>query len=425
MIQIARYLIKSRLGPKRSKTPEGYLLCLDVPIARTGFYEYAASEGMSEGVTPDENGMILSERPESVVFAVDALASFEGKPVTLDHPPENVTPADWKQYAVGHVSNVRRGTGDESDKVLADLLITDAAAIEAVESGVREVSCGYDALIEPVGPGHERISKIQGNHVALVREGRAGPGCAIKDSKGGKKDMEEKDNKLFSWEQVKEFLAFLKGGAPADKPAPVTDTDPAAATDPAPAAAGTDEQKHDDELEALKQRVAELEAERDALKAELEGNLETELIDSDDEQPATEGDENAATHGDSAAGLGFANRLEIMAPTLYAPAFASADKKADRKLKLDAMRRALDRACDDETKRKVVWAIAGRKVDSWYGESDLRVARVFNAASAAIAQINNAKVPAPVTHIDSAADSGKSYAEMVAERYAKFAKGGK
>lgn len=410
---MGRFFVAGAIGEHRHMTPEGFLICTGVPIARTGNYEYRAAEGQSPGITPSDDGTIISRRDPDEVFAPAALASFEGKPVTIGHPADMVTADDWRQYAVGHVQNVRRGEGDDADKVIADLVISDAAAIDRINGGLREISCGYDADLEQVEKGVERQTNIRGNHVAIVPAGRAGAQCAIRDEKGGTRMAE---NSMFSWEQVKDLLGIFKGKA--EPAAAVVDTDPAA-KDPAPAA--TTEPKADDELEQLKARIAELEAERDALKAELESNLETELIDADGDETAAEAAEGEL----KTDSLGFANRVQILAPTLYAAAFKSDNKAEDRKLKLDAMRRALDRACDDEAKRAVVWAVAGRKVDSWYGEKDSRVARVFNAASAAIAQINNAKVPAPAAHVDSAAAGGQSYLDQVMARYAEFAKGGK
>lgn len=411
---MGRFFVAGAIGEHRHMTPEGFLICTGVPIARTGDYEYKAAEGQSPGITPNDDGTIVSRRDPAEVFAPAALASFEGKPVTIGHPADMVTADDWRQYAVGHVQNVRRGEGDDADKVIADLVISDAAAIERINGGLREISCGYDADLEQIEKGVERQTKIRGNHVAIVPAGRAGAQCAIRDEKGGKAMAE---NSMFSWEQVKDLLGIFKGKA--EPAAAVVDTDPAA-KDPAPAA--TTEPKADDELEQLKARIAELEAERDALKAELESNLETELIDADGDETAAEAAEGEL----KTDSLGFANRVQILAPTLYAAAFKSDNKAEDRKLKLDAMRRALDRACDDEAKRAVVWAVAGHKVDSWYGEKDARVARVFNAASAALAQINNAKIPAPAAHVDSAAAGGqKSYLDQVMARYAEFAKGGK
>lgn len=414
-----RYLITSELGPRRKMTPEGFLVCVDVPIARTGDYEYNANEGQSPGIQPGDDGKIISKREPAEVFAPAALASFEGKPVTIGHPTEDVTPANWKQYAVGTVSNVRRGSGDDADKVIADLIISDRSAIEAINQGLRELSCGYDVTLQQKERGVEVQTMIRGNHVALVDAGRAGPSCAIRDSKGGKRMDDKKEG--FSWEQVKELVGMLgglfKGGAPAVTDAePVKGTEPAApATDPAEG-----DKKADDELEALKQRIAELEAERDALKAELESDLETELVDSDEEVIVETGEGKA-----DSAPLGFANRIEILAPGMRFDKPAKTDAKADaRKVKLDAMRRALDRACDDDMKRDIIMSVAGKKVDSWYSEKDARVARVFKAASAALACVNDARIPVPVSHADSAT-SNTDYTKKVMDRYAEFAKGGK
>ena len=408
---MARYLITSELGPRRHKTPEGFLVCSGVPIARTGDYEYFASEGQSPGIVPDADGRIISRREAEQVFAPAALASFEGKPVTLGHPPvDAVTPETWKEYAVGTVKDVRRGQGDDADKVIADLVISDAAAIAAIEEGLRELSCGYDVTLEQVEPGVERQTMIRGNHVALVDAGRAGSECAIRDAApeksfdGGTK-MDEKEKGGFSWEQVKEMLAMLlgKGGATETVTTETTETTDACGD------------KTDDEIEELKARIAELEAERDALRAEVEGEVETELIDEDEMVLETTAEEKT-----DAKPLGFANRVEILAPGMRYD-LPKTDAKADaRKAKLDTMRRALDRACDDDAKRAVIMSVAGRKVDNWAEVKDGRVALVFKAASAALATINDSRIPAPVAHGDAA--KMDDYAAKVAERYAAFGK---
>ena len=403
---MARYLITSELGPQRHVTPEGFLICTGVPIARTGEYEYYASEGMSPGIEPDSSGRIISRREPEQVFAPAALASFEGKPVTLGHPDvDEVTPDDWRQYAVGHVTNVRRGQGDDADKVIADLVISDAAAIDAINSGLREVSCGYDVTVEQVEPGVERQTHIRGNHVALVPAGRAGSECAIRDSKGGV-TMDEKKEALFSWEQLKEMLGMLlgKGGGTETVTTETTET----------TADECDKPKTDDEIDELKARIAELEAERDALRAEVEGEAETDLLD---EEAIVE---TTAEEKTDAKPLGFANRVEILAPGMRY-ALPKTDAKADaRKAKLDAMRRALDRACDDDRKRAVIMSVAGKHVDNWSTVKDNRVALVFKAASAALASINDARIPAPVAHGDAA--TMDDYAAKVAERYANYGK---
>ena len=177
-----RYYTTGRLSPNILETPEGYLLCPGTAVARTGVLEYAPEEvGMEGG--PD--GKVTIHRTETEVFAPEAMAGFEGKPVTLEHPEEDVSPENWRELAVGVAQNVRRGEGDQADLLLADLLITDERAIQEVRQGLRELSCGYDAHYVETGPGEGRQTNIVGNHIALVEAGRCGPRCKIKDHQQG------------------------------------------------------------------------------------------------------------------------------------------------------------------------------------------------------------------------------------------------
>ena len=179
---MARFFIASQLSERIAETPEGYLLCEAVPIARTGELRYAPAETP----IPAGDGQTVVTRGAADLFAPETLASFEGKPVTLEHPPDFVTPDTWKKYAVGTVQNVRRGEGEDSDKLLADLLLTDARAIDAVRTHkLRELSCGYDAEYFADAPGKGRQTTIRGNHVALVAQGRCGSACAIQDAAPG------------------------------------------------------------------------------------------------------------------------------------------------------------------------------------------------------------------------------------------------
>ena len=158
------------------REPEGYLLCLNVPVARTGTQDYLPEElGLSPG-----SAVIPVLRPESEVFSPETVASFEGMPVTNDHPPDGVDSGNIRSLQKGHAHNVRRGSGEESDLLLADLIITDPVLIDAILEGKREISCGYTyELHEEDGQYIQR--KIRGNHVAVVDAGRAGHRVSIRD----------------------------------------------------------------------------------------------------------------------------------------------------------------------------------------------------------------------------------------------------
>jgi hypothetical protein len=109
----------------------------------------------AQGEVPVEagaDGIIRIHRDESDVFSPIAVASFNGKPITNDHPPQKVDPLTWKDYAIGVVLNPHRGDGAllDSDFLYADLLIQDADAIRDVREGKRELSAGYDAEYQQI-----------------------------------------------------------------------------------------------------------------------------------------------------------------------------------------------------------------------------------------------------------------------------------
>lgn len=208
---MAKYYTPTQLSENIKETPEGFLLCIGVPIARTGEMLYG------EGETPletDEEGQILIYRDADEVFNVDTIASFEGKAITIKHPEQFVSPQNWSYLAKGIIQNVRKAPQKDEDgeeSLLADLLITDALAIQLIKNGLREVSCGYEAEYEQTGEGKGRQSNIIGNHLALVEQGRAGQSYAINDHKGKKtmKTLAENMKKFFG-KAVDEAMAEKK-----------------------------------------------------------------------------------------------------------------------------------------------------------------------------------------------------------------------
>lgn len=176
--ELQQILTVEQIGPRRSLTPEGFLLCQGVPIARAGVMLYGPGEVPIE-VGPD--GVAYVTRTPAELFKPACLASFVGKPVVDEHPPDEVNPDNWSELAKGVTFNVRPGTGSDADVILADLLITDAQMIRDIEAMKREVSAGYEADYEQTNIGQGDQTNILGNHVALVERGRCGPRCAIGD----------------------------------------------------------------------------------------------------------------------------------------------------------------------------------------------------------------------------------------------------
>lgn len=178
------------ISPNQLETGEGFLICRNVPIARTGSQEYLGREIGLSGADADRR--ITVWRPPEEVFADAALASFEGKPATNDHPPALIGPDDVAIYEKGHAQNIRRGSGEWADYVLADLHIHDRELIDAIQNGKREISCGYECEYVSNNDGTYSQKNIRGNHVAVVDRGRAGKLAAILDSDTASKKQAKK-----------------------------------------------------------------------------------------------------------------------------------------------------------------------------------------------------------------------------------------
>lgn len=189
----------SRISENMVKTPEGYLICKNVPIGRTGWMDYLGEE---LGIEGKRGQKVKVNRSAEELFSKATIASFEGKPVTNNHPSQNITIETVGMLERGHAENVR----SEGDYLIADLYIKDAGLISEVENGKREVSCGYDCLWEPLNDGEYEQKNIVGNHVAVVQTGRAGKRVAIKDSKP---ENNEGSNKRMKGKVTQKVLAAM------------------------------------------------------------------------------------------------------------------------------------------------------------------------------------------------------------------------
>lgn len=314
-----RAYFATKLSPNMSKTPNGFLICKNVPIARTGEQEYLGSELGLEDERKDQLVNVIREERE--VFSPETLASFEGVIFTDDHPSaEEVNTQNVQYLQRGFVKDIRRGEGNDADKIVADIIVTDPVTIgEIVDDGKREISCGYKCTYEEVdGKIYQR--EIRGNHVALVDSGRAGKDVAIKDSSHAVESrkesffMKRKDKRksIFSklmgvvahdadpevvGELVEEIVSNSEGSAD-EEPAPEKKEEPT----PAPAPEPTKEEptKDDDisqrfdKLEALLQQlIAGKSADEDPLEkleSEVEGGSEESA-----EKPVDEMDEGEET----------------------------------------------------------------------------------------------------------------------------------
>jgi hypothetical protein len=186
------------LSTNMSITTEGYLICHNVPICRSGYQEYLGSElegtaGYDEAWGLQAHKKYRVYRPPKEVLDPDTIKSFEGKSVVDSHPSAegNVVHIDNERYLnCGHMQNVREGEKYGGEVTLqADLWIKDPQLREKVRPeaepnsplALRDVSCGYTLKLRRTN-GRLEMYYIRGNHVAVVEKGRAGPGISIQDS---------------------------------------------------------------------------------------------------------------------------------------------------------------------------------------------------------------------------------------------------
>ncbi len=300
----------SRISENRIRTPEGFLICKNVPIAKVGTQQYLGEELGLEGY---ENVLVDVVRTEQEVFSPKTIASFEGKAFTDDHPEQSefVTTENYKQYVKGHVTNVRRGEGDFSNKLLADIVVYDKTVIEEIESGrKREISCGYGCDYGINENGNIFQINITGNHVALVNEGRAGHNVRILDHNKNKKGVVKTMAKMKTKKQIiaRLFPSFTKDASPEEIEEVVTaisevqdeEAEVPTTQDEEPAAQESKLTVDDDVLskvldgiQALKDEIGELKAanqqQNDPLK-KLEQQLANEVASDSNEEVATDED---------------------------------------------------------------------------------------------------------------------------------------
>jgi len=171
MLRVARRLDLGELRPATRR--EDGTLRVQAHITRCGVFNY---------LNPDGSVRRELRLPEDV-FDTAALSSFNGVPVTDDHPPEMLDAHNARKYAVGALM----GTPiRDDDHVRGDLAIYDGDVVGKLPNK-NQVSAGYTCDLEEV-PGvhptyghYDAIQRnIRGNHIAIVDTARAGNSARIR-----------------------------------------------------------------------------------------------------------------------------------------------------------------------------------------------------------------------------------------------------
>ncbi len=186
-VTLVKCTVRDLMGEltQRRLTGEGFLVAPGI-IARAGnVQEYRASElGFDVTRGMDANQIVRLYRPTSEVHSPETIASFEGQTLTKGHPFGGVDAETWQKVAIGDVRDVT----PDGEGIKSEIVVRDAKAIKDIQSGKRQLSCGYTFDCDmTAGRTHDgkaydgTMTNIRGNHVAVVDMARGGPGCRIAD----------------------------------------------------------------------------------------------------------------------------------------------------------------------------------------------------------------------------------------------------
>ncbi len=171
MTRVTRYDV-GRPG-KVIRRDNGWIT-MPATIARPGVLAYRQKDGTVR------RELVLSEE----LTKADSLATLEGVPVTVEHPPTGLLDAKTTTaYAVGHVGEKVSFDGEH---IQASITVHDAKGVTEIDNGRREVSAGYTVNLDFTPGVHPQFGEYdavqrdrQYNHVAITRAGRAGPSVRL------------------------------------------------------------------------------------------------------------------------------------------------------------------------------------------------------------------------------------------------------
>jgi hypothetical protein len=158
-------------------------------LARSGIYIYSRDEVLKWGIVPKQTKLFYSEyRPAGVL--IKAKDMFNMVPVTREHPPEDITDANFHKYASGTTGGpieiVALADGEIALKGQIGFFTRDA--FDFYMAGNKETSPGFAKLVHEVKNADELgydfvVSEIRSvNHMAVVPKGRGGTNVRVMDA---------------------------------------------------------------------------------------------------------------------------------------------------------------------------------------------------------------------------------------------------
>ena len=194
----------------RQKTPEGFLQAV-ATLTCVGVQDYLGAELQSgTDFDLDPTRVYRVFRPRDTVFDPETIKSAKMKPVTDGHPMDDVTTDNCKYLSIGTLGDSPVSVSDQ--QLAFPISITDPSAIQKIEDGTHQVSCGYSVNMTQKaglhdGKPYDMIcdGPMIINHLALVESGRCSEGARILDEKKGIFSMFKKKAKKMAKTKVSDI----------------------------------------------------------------------------------------------------------------------------------------------------------------------------------------------------------------------------
>ena len=158
----------------------GFLHATNVPIARTGVFEYRNPDGSTD----------MEAKLPADILSDSTVASANNRPVTEDHPVNGngqrilVDSSNSQQLMKGFTAS-NAHVDKATNTVRVDMTITNPDLISKINSGKNQLSIGFQTQIVPQsgeynGQKYDSVQRnIQINHVAVVDIAREGPSISL------------------------------------------------------------------------------------------------------------------------------------------------------------------------------------------------------------------------------------------------------
>lgn len=170
----------------RQVDTNGWFSVRDNPLSRVGVFPYL---GSSIGA-PDPTRVYMVYRPEEELASPETIESFKLVPWTDDHAMLG-DPADDPTLVPGEQKGIHGVVGESvyyADRTLwGNLKVFSERLADLIDAGKKELSLGFRCVYDFTagvfeGQSYDVIQRhIRGNHLALVKDGRMGPGVAVLD----------------------------------------------------------------------------------------------------------------------------------------------------------------------------------------------------------------------------------------------------